>query len=210
MKLYLEKTQEQSLGTVSAFILHAQVRVTSEEEQLIGRYNASKEILLFKETKIPLSGISIKAKITIGTLTKGQVFRCSSIAEILEYEHNVKEACGAFKKFLQAMKEFKGCQIIEYSSFANLESAPSSEDLGNFESSNNNHEKQIDDSFLSGESNISLNMSEEPVECMLCRNIIPVTEERCPKCGWSYKYVHLYVLNTQTLATVDARCRSLH
>jgi hypothetical protein len=36
------------------------------------------------------------------------------IAEILETEKSVKEACEAFKNYLEVMKHFGGNEIIEY------------------------------------------------------------------------------------------------
>ncbi len=52
--------------------------------------------------------------ITIGGLMGGQSFKCNDIAEILEYEKNVKESCESFKNYLEIMKHFGGEEVIEY------------------------------------------------------------------------------------------------
>lgn len=49
-----------------------------------------------------------------GSLMNGQAFKCNDIAEILEYEKNVKESCEAFKNYLEVMKNFGGEEVIEY------------------------------------------------------------------------------------------------
>ena len=54
--------------------------------------------------------------IKIGDLITGQTFKCKDIADILEYETNVKEACEVFKNYLEVMKNFGGEELIEYAS----------------------------------------------------------------------------------------------
>ena len=114
MKLFLIRDQaKKMLGGVS-FQLSARTELTSEESDLVRKYNVDKEVLLQKEIKIPLTGRSIVLNITIGSLMVGQSFKCNDIAEILEYEKNVKESCESFKNYIEVMKHFGGEEVIEY------------------------------------------------------------------------------------------------
>ncbi len=114
MKLLIVKDQaKKMLGGVS-FELKARVELTNDEAELIKKYKADKEGLLQKEVKIPFTGKSIVLNITIGSLIGGQTFKCNDIAEILEYEQNIKEACENFKNYLEVMKDFGGEEVIEY------------------------------------------------------------------------------------------------
>ena len=114
MKLFVVRDQSKKmLGGVS-FLLSACVELTSEEADLVKKYKVDKEILLQKEVKIPLKGRSIVLNITIGSLMQGQSFKCNDIAEILEYEKNVKESCEAFKNYIEVIKHFGGEEVIEY------------------------------------------------------------------------------------------------
>jgi hypothetical protein len=96
------------------FELVANVQLTTEEAELVRKYRAEKEVLLRKDIKIPLTGRSLALDLTIGSLTNGQRFKCDDIAEILEYEKNVKECCAAFKNYLRVMQQFGGQEVIEY------------------------------------------------------------------------------------------------
>jgi hypothetical protein len=114
MKLYITRDQtERILGGVK-FELRARVELTNEEAELVRKYKADKEVLLQREVKIPFTGRSIVLNITIGSLMSGQTFKCNDIAEILEYEKNIKESCEAFKNYLEVMKNFGGEEVIEY------------------------------------------------------------------------------------------------
>ena len=114
MKLYLKRDQAKGLLGGVKFELHARTELTSEEQELVKKYKTHKEILLQKELKIPFTGKSVTLNINIGGLTDGQMFKCKDIADILEYEENVKEACEAFKNYIEVMKSFGGEEVIEY------------------------------------------------------------------------------------------------
>ncbi len=114
MKLFIKKDQSKKmLGGVS-FELNARVELTNDEAQLVKKYKVDKEGLLQKEAKIPFTGRSIVLNITIGSLIQGQSFKCNDIAEILESEQNVKEACENFKNYLEVMKNFGGEEVAEF------------------------------------------------------------------------------------------------
>lgn len=122
MKLLLGRGQAKGMLGGISFELHARVELTREEEELVRKYRANKEVLFSKEggTARKLLASSLGAapiavqNITIESLVSGQTFKCQSIAEILAYEETVKDACGAFKTYLEAMRSFGGEEVIEY------------------------------------------------------------------------------------------------
>lgn len=114
MKLFITRDQAKGLLGGVKFELKARVELTNEESELVKKYKVDKEVLLQKEVKIPLTGRALNIALTIGSLTNGQTFKCNDIAEILEYENNVKESCKAFKNYLVVMKNFGGEEVITY------------------------------------------------------------------------------------------------
>jgi len=114
MKLFIKRDQAKALLGGVKFELAARVELTNEEAELVKKYKAEKEILLKKEIKIPFTGRSIALNIMIGSLTAGQTFTCNDIAEILEYEKDIKESCQAFKAYIEVMRGFGGQEVIEY------------------------------------------------------------------------------------------------
>lgn len=114
MKLFIVKGQSKKLLGGVNFDLNAKVELTPEESELIKKYKADKEILLQKDIQIPFTKKVIVLAINIGGLVIGQNFKCKDIADIVEYEKNVKEACETFKTYLEIMASFGGEEIIEY------------------------------------------------------------------------------------------------
>lgn len=114
MKLYIMRDQSKGLLGGVKFELTARVGLTNEESELVKKYKTEKEVLLKREIKIPFTGRALSFGLTIGSLTAGQTFKCNDITEILEYEKNVKEACEAFKNYIEVMKSFGGEEVIEY------------------------------------------------------------------------------------------------
>ena len=114
MKLTIKRDQAKGMLGGTKFELTAKVELTGEESSLVSKYKADKEILLQKEIKIPFSNKSLILDINIGGLVVGQSFKCKDIADILEYEKNIKEACGIFKNYIEVMKNFGGQEVIEY------------------------------------------------------------------------------------------------
>lgn len=114
MKLYITRDQSKGMLGGVKFELKARVELTSEEASLVEKYKVGKEVLLKKEIKIPFTGKAIVLDITIGSLVSGQTFKCNDIAEILEYERNIKESCESFKNYVEVMKHFGGEEVIQY------------------------------------------------------------------------------------------------
>jgi hypothetical protein len=114
MKLFITRDQAKGLLGGVKFELLARVEITPAESELVKRYKASKEVLVQREVKIPFSGRTLNIGLTVGSLTAGQTFKCADISEILETERNVKEACEAFKNYLEVMKNFGGEEVVEF------------------------------------------------------------------------------------------------
>jgi len=114
MKLIISRNQASGMLGKVKFELSAKVELTQAERDVTKKYKADKEALLKKEIKIPLTGRSIELAITIGGLVAGQSFKCNDIAEILEYEENIKEACEVFKNYIEVMDSFGGQEVVEY------------------------------------------------------------------------------------------------
>lgn len=114
MQLRISRNQAAGMFGGVKFELKAQVQLTPAEAALVGKYKADKEVLLKKEIKIPFTGKAIVLDLTIGSLMAGQTFKCNDIAEILEYQENVKQSCEAFRKYLSVMETFGGEEVIEY------------------------------------------------------------------------------------------------
>ena len=113
MKLFITRDQASGLLGGVKFELRTRVQLTNEEAQLVKKYKVEKEVLMKK--KLELMGVPFTTiNLEIGSLTAGQTFKCNNIAEILEYEKNVREACEAFQNYLQVMKNFGGEEVIEY------------------------------------------------------------------------------------------------
>lgn len=115
MKLLLTRDQASGILGGVKFKLRAQVRLTKREAALVRKYRADREVLLQREITVPFTTKSILLGIGIGGLIAGQEFKCKDIADILEYERNVKEACDTFKKYLDVMSSFGGQEVVEYS-----------------------------------------------------------------------------------------------
>ena len=114
MKLMITRDQAKGMFGGVKFQMDAKVELTSDEAAVIKKYKADKEVLISKEVKIPFTGKAINLAITIDSLVAGQTFKCSDIAEILESEKSVKEACESFKNYIVVMNNFGGQETIQY------------------------------------------------------------------------------------------------
>lgn len=104
MKLIIKRDQDKGfLGGIS-FILHAQVKLTNEEQELIKKYKSHKEVLYSKGEK----------HYTIGDLVDGIRDKCKDVTIMLNNENVYKEACTNFKTLLTIMASFGGEEIIEF------------------------------------------------------------------------------------------------
>lgn len=114
MKLYITRDQAKALLGGVKFELRAKVVLTPQEEELVKRYQAWKEVLIERRYKIPFTERELVIGVNIDGLVRGQTFKSKDITELLEHEKNVKDACDMFKKYIEVMKHFGGEEVIEY------------------------------------------------------------------------------------------------
>lgn len=114
MKLYITRGQAKGVFGKVKFSLKARVELNNEEAALVKKYKAQDEILLEKELKIPFLKKKYVLLLKVGSFIMGEEFKCKDIADILQYEENIKEACKIFKNYIEVMKSFGGEEVIEY------------------------------------------------------------------------------------------------
>jgi len=104
MKLIIKRDQDKGfLGGIS-FILEAKVQLTPEEDGLVKKYKAHKEVLYTRGER----------RYTISDLLNGARDKCKDITILLNNEDVYKEACKHFKTLLGVMASFGGEEVIEF------------------------------------------------------------------------------------------------
>lgn len=114
MKVSIRKDQAKKLIGGVSFELYVQAQLTPQEQDLVKRYKAYKQLLYEKELRIPFTKKCFVLNINIQSLIDGVSYKCSDIAEIIEHEEALKEACESFYNYIQVMKEFGGEEILEF------------------------------------------------------------------------------------------------
>jgi len=113
MKLMIKRDQDTGfLGGIS-FILEARVVLTPEEEALVKKYKAHKEVLF-------TTGGGGR-QYTINDLLTGVRDKCKDISILLNNEGVYKNSAKHFKTLLDVMASFGGEQVIEYKGVAHGE-----------------------------------------------------------------------------------------
>lgn len=87
MKLIIKRDQDKGFFGGMSFILQQQVVLTPEEQALITKYKAQKEVLFSKGDRV----------YTINDLLNGVTQKVKDVAVLLENEETTKEACKSFK-----------------------------------------------------------------------------------------------------------------
>lgn len=104
MKLIIKRDQDRGfLGGIN-FVLEARVELTPEEEELVKKYKAHREIIYTKRER----------PYTIGDLLSGVRDKFKDITLLLNNEEVYKEACKNFKTLLEVMASFGGEEATEY------------------------------------------------------------------------------------------------
>ncbi|MDO9575390.1 MAG: hypothetical protein Q7J55_02565 [bacterium] len=106
MKLIIKRDQDRGFFGGISFVLEARVVLTPEEEELVKKYKARREVL-YTNTKGNI-------RYTINDLLIGVRDKCKDIAILLNNEEVYKEACSYFKTLLEVMASFGGEEVIEY------------------------------------------------------------------------------------------------
>ena len=109
MKLIVKKDQDSGFLGGIKFKISAWVELTSEEKELVNKYQVKKEVLFTKNN-------IMQTEITIDSLITSVTFKCSTIEEILKYEDAIKKSCQNFKTKLEVMKSFGGEYEIDFTS----------------------------------------------------------------------------------------------
>ena len=104
MQLVIKRNQDKGfLGGIS-FILDARVLLTPEEEKLVKKYKAHKEVLC---TKGDLT-------YTINDLLTGVKDKYKDITILLNNEEVYRDACKHLKTLLEVMRSFGGQETVEF------------------------------------------------------------------------------------------------
>lgn len=104
MKLIIKRNQDTGLLGGIKFVLEARVELTPEEEELVKKYKAQREVVYTKGG----------SPYTIDDLLNGVKDKCKDITLLLNAEEVYKEACKTFKIFLEVMASFGGEEAIEF------------------------------------------------------------------------------------------------
>jgi len=102
MELLIKRNQDKGMLGGIKFTLFAKVELTSEEEALIKKYKAHKEVLFTGKNR----------QYTINDLLLGDKTKCKDVTVLLENEKVYKNACQYLKTLLDVMKSFGGEERI--------------------------------------------------------------------------------------------------
>ena len=118
MKLILRRKQNEKKGMFGGnkgvqFLLYAKAELTSDESELVKRYQAEDHIVA---EYTGLSGTTeFEETITVGALMNGyETDAVYKVTEMLTLEDKIKDSCTTFKKLLDVCKSFGGEEVIEY------------------------------------------------------------------------------------------------
>ena len=105
MKLVIKRDQDRGFMGGMSFILEAKVELTPEEQELVKKYKAHKQILFIQGDKYSY---------TIDSLISGTRDKCKDVTILLENEKVIKDACQNFRILLDVMASFGGQEVFEY------------------------------------------------------------------------------------------------
>jgi len=104
MKLIIKRDQDKGFFGGISFVLEARVQLIPQEDELVRRYKAHKEILYTKGDRV----------YTVSDLLNGVRDKCKDITILLNNEEVYKDACKHFKTLLEVMESFGGEEVIEF------------------------------------------------------------------------------------------------
>jgi hypothetical protein len=104
MKLIIKRDQDKGLLGGISFVLEARVSLTPDEEELVKKYKAHKQVLYHKGDR----------SCTINDLLNGVREKCKDIDILLNNEQVYKDSCKSFKILLQVMASFGGEEVIQF------------------------------------------------------------------------------------------------
>lgn len=104
MELLIKKEQDKGMLGGIKFVLHAKVKLSPEEEALIKKYKAYKEVLYESEKRL----------YTISDLIAGEKQKCKDVSILLNNEKVYINVCEHLKILLDTMKSFGGVSKYEF------------------------------------------------------------------------------------------------
>lgn len=116
MKLIIKRDQEQEKGLFGGdkgmkFLLSCRAELTPEEQNLIKKYKAEREMLAV----ISLEDVPKQSDLLfINDLITGKAYKCKNVISLLDVEDKIKKACENFKTLLVVMASFGGEEVIEF------------------------------------------------------------------------------------------------
>ncbi len=105
MKLVIKRSQDRGMMGGISFVLEAKVELTDNEQELVKKYKADREVLFTQGDKYAY---------TISSLIGGTRDKCKDIKILLENEEVIKNACANFRTLLDVMAKFGGEEVIEF------------------------------------------------------------------------------------------------
>lgn len=124
MKLKIRRSQNSGMMGKVTFILDVRAELTSEEAELVRKYQLGKNLVYSSEqadrnTAAAQAGNigalgsmfldrMLKRSFTVNDLVNGQHIECKDLAETIATEEQVRTACGALKQYLAAAALFNG------------------------------------------------------------------------------------------------------
>ncbi len=105
MELIIKRNQDKGFLGGMKFVLEAKVTLTEEEQALIKKYKANKEVLF--------TSLDLKTKYTINDLIYGIKDKVKDVSILYKNEDIYIDACRHLKKLLLVMESFGGENIFQ-------------------------------------------------------------------------------------------------
>ena len=132
MRLTITRSQKKS-GMISkevVFCLHVRADLSEEEKHAIREYSLGKEVIYNSESSrkhlensqsgglmravTGLAMAKLSLNITIESLMSSQTVECKSLAEVIDAEEAIRNACENMKQYVEVAMRFNGdAEVIE-------------------------------------------------------------------------------------------------
>ena len=125
MQLALRRGQSKGLMGGISFEVFAQVRLSTEEQDLIQKYKQESVVVLQRPVYIFGKPTDRVINLTVGQLIQGESFKCKDLGEVIGFSDNAVRACQTLKTYLDVAKTFGGEEILEVQGFSGAEQSGS-------------------------------------------------------------------------------------
>ena len=119
MKLVIKRDQADVKGLFGghkgvSFSLYTRAEITSEERELIERYNVGSYTMASYEDTVGLfEKQPVEVTYSVSDLVNGKTTEMSSIVALMDLEESIKGACRNLKILLSVMSTFGGEEVTE-------------------------------------------------------------------------------------------------